>query len=160
MRTILYLGSTTDLDYERELLREWDKTCVHLATCTKLPAHASLPDGDTGAEAAAPATEPAMPDPLCEVDAVVVEQGELNADVLRAHPQLTVVVLLDDKHASADVAAATAESIWVTRAQNRALLRRLHLAPQTPGRSARRHALQDALAGIAGERPSGRINEL
>ena len=162
MRTILYVGSTTDLDYERELLREWDKARVQLAACAELPAWQGREDA--GASAGAAPTDAEMgagtADPLRGVDAVVIERGKLGADELAAHPQLTVVVVLDDRRASVDVAAATAENIWVAHAQNRALLRRLHLAPQAPGRSARRHALQDALAGISGERPSGRVNEL
>lgn len=153
MRTILYVGSTTDLDYERELLREWDKARVQLAACAELPAWQGYEDAGASAGAG-------TADPLRGVDAVVIERGKLGADALAAHPQLTVVVVLDDRRASVDVAAATAENIWVARAQNRALLRRLHLAPQAPGRSARRHALQDALAGISGERPGGRVNEL
>lgn len=157
MHTILYLGSTTDLGYERDLLREWDKTCVRLATCLALPD--AVPLERTGTDAAV-ALAPA-PDPLSGVDAVVVESGELDADELRGHPQLAVVVILDDRRASADVAEATTQNTWVTRAQNRSMTRRLPFVPQgAPSHADRRHALQDALAGIAGERPSGRVNEL
>ena len=103
--------------------------------------------------------EPA-PDPLQDVDVVVLESGEMSSELLESHPDLSAVVILDDK-AKVDVEAATRAEIWVTQAANRALLSRLPFVNnQSPSRSARRHALQDALASIAGERPSGRVNEL
>ncbi len=155
MHTILYLGPTTDLDYERSLLEEWGKRCVQLATCAVLPAHAQL--AATGTDSVVPL---AAADPLRGVDAVVIENGELDAEDLVTHPDLAVVVLLDDQSATTDVAAATKANVWVTRATNRALLRHVPFVSKAPGHSARRHALQDALAGVMGERPSGRINEL
>lgn len=165
MRTILYIGSSTDLGYERDLLKEWDKTSVHLASCLALPQEAALAKTGTDAVVSVPGPEGSVceatpADPLCGVDAVVLESGELDADELRAHPQLAVVVVLDERQATVDVAEATAQNIWVTHAHNRALLGKLRLAPSSPTRADRRHALQDALAGIAGERPSGRVNEL
>lgn len=159
MHTILYLGPTTDLDYERELLREWGKQgSVQLATCLSLSARQQFAATGTDGPLAVAAPQA---DPLRGVDAVVVERGTLDADVLREHrDKLTCVVLLDDKNARADVAAATEYCIWVTRASNRSLFTKLPFTSSAPGHSARRHALQDALAGISGERPSGRINEL
>lgn len=145
MRTILYVGSSTDLSYEHDLLEEWGKRGVTIAQASTLNADA--------------AAEPA-PDPLQDVDVVVLESGEMNSDLLESHPDLSAVVLLDDE-AKVDVEAATRAEIWVTHAANRALLSRLPFVnSQSPSRSARRHALQDALASIAGERPSGRVNEL
>ena len=145
MRTILYVGSSTDLSYEHDLLEEWGKRGVTIAQVSALNAD------DTA--------EPA-PDPLQDVDVVVLESGEMNSDLLESHPDLSAVVILDDK-AKVDVEAATRAEIWVTHAANRALLSRLPFVnSQSPSRSARRHALQDALASIAGERPSGRVNEL
>lgn len=145
MRTILYVGSSTDLSYEHDLLEEWGKRGVTIAQVSALNAD------DTA--------EPA-PDPLQDVDVVVLESGEMNSDLLESHPDLSAVVILDDK-AEVDVEAATRAEIWVTHAANRALLSRLPFVnSQSPSRSARRHALQDALASIAGERPSGRVNEL
>lgn len=145
MRTILYVGSSTDLSYEHDLLEEWGKRGVTIAQVSALNAD------DTA--------EPA-PDPLQDVDVVVLESGEMNSDLLESHPDLSAVVILDDK-AEVDVEAATRAEIWVTQAANRALLSRLpFMNSQSPSRSARRHALQDALASIAGERPSGRVNEL
>lgn len=156
MHTILYLGPTTDLDYERGLLEEWGKRSVQLATCVALPSHAQL--AATGTDAVVSLAP--EPDPLRGVDAVVIERGELDAEDLAAHPDLAVVVLLDDKNAHTDVEAATAANVWVTRATNRSLLRHVPFASKAPSHSTRRHALQDALAGVMGERPSGRINEL
>ena len=148
MRTILYVGSSTDLSYEHDLLEEWGKRGVTIAQASTL-----------NADAADPAAEPA-PDPLQDGDVVVLESGEMNSDLLESHPDLSAVVLLDDE-AKVDVEAATRAEIWVTHAANRALLSRLPFVnSQSPSRSARRHALQDALASIAGERPSGRVNEL
>lgn len=148
MRTILYVGSSTDLSYEHDLLEEWDKRGVTIAQVSALNAD----DADA-------TTEPA-PDPLQDVDVVVLESGEMNSDLLESHPDLSAVVILDDK-AKVDVEAATRAEIWVTHAANRALLSRLPFVnSQSPSHSARRHALQDALASIAGERPSGRVNEL
>lgn len=145
MRTILYVGSSTDLSYEHDLLEEWGKRGVTIAQVSALNAD------DTA--------EPA-PDPLQDVDVVVLESGEMSSDLLESHPDLSAVVILDDK-AEVDVEAATRAEIWVTHAANRALLSRLPFVnSQSPSRSARRHALQDALASIAGERPSGRVNEL
>lgn len=145
MRTILYVGSSTDLSYEHDLLEEWGKRGVTIAQVSALNAD------DTA--------EPA-PDPLQNVDVVVLESGEMSSDLLESHPDLSAVVILDDK-AEVDVEAATRAEIWVTHAANRALLSRLPFVnSQSPSRSARRHALQDALASIAGERPSGRVNEL
>ena len=145
MRTILYVGSSTDLSYEHDLLEEWGKRGVTIAQVSTLNADATV--------------EPA-PDPLQDVDVVVLESGEMNSDLLESHPDLSAVVILDDK-AKVDVEAATRAEIWVTHAANRALLSRLPFVnSQSPSRSARRHALQDALASIAGERPSGRVNEL
>ena len=146
MRTILYVGSSTDLSYEHDLLEEWGKRGVTIAQASTL-----------NADAADAAAEPA---PLQDVDVVVLESGEMNSDLLESHPDLSAVVLLDDE-AKVDVEAATRAEIWVTHAANRALLSRLPFVnSQSPSRSARRHALQDALASIAGERPSGRVNEL
>lgn len=148
MRTILYVGSSTDLSYEHDLLEEWGKRGVMIAQASTL-----------NADVADAAAEPA-PDPLQDVDVVVLESGEMNSDLLESHPDLSAVVILDDK-AKVDVEAATRAEIWVTHAANRALLSRLPFVnSQSPSRSARRHALQDALASIAGERPSGRVNEL
>ena len=148
MRTILYVGSSTDLSYEHDLLEEWGKRGVTIAQVSALNA-----DADNAA------AEPA-PDPLQDVDVVVLESGEMNSDLLESHPDLSAVVILDDG-AKVDVEAATRAEIWVTQAANRALLSRLPFVnSQSPSRSARRHALQDALASIAGERPSGRVNEL
>ena len=148
MRTILYVGSSTDLSYEHELLEEWGKRGVTIAQVSTLNAD----DADAVAEPA--------PDPLQDVDVVVLESGEMNSELLESHPDLSAVVILDDK-AKVDVEAATHAEIWVTHAANRALLSRLPFVnSQSPSRSARRHALQDALASIAGERPSGRVNEL
>ena len=145
MRTILYVASSTDLSYEHDLLEEWGKRGVTIAQVSALNAD------DTA--------EPA-PDPLQDVDVVVLESGEMSSDLLESHPDLSAVVILDDK-AEVDVEAATRAEIWVTHAANRALLSRLPFVnSQSPSRSARRHALQDALASIAGERPSGRVNEL
>lgn len=148
MRTILYVGSSTDLSYEHDLLEEWGKRGVTIAQVSALNAD----DADAVAEPA--------PDPLQDVDVVVLESGEMSSDLLESHPSLSAVVILDDK-AKVDVEAATRAEIWVTQAANRALLSRLpFMNSQSPSRSARRHALQDALASIAGERPSGRVNEL
>lgn len=148
MRTILYVGSSTDLSYEHGLLEEWGKRGVTIAQVSALNAD----DVDATAEPA--------PDPLQDVDVVVLESGEMNSDLLESHPSLSAVVILDDK-AKVDVEAATRAEIWVTHAANRAILFRLPFVnSQSPSRSARRHALQDALASIAGERPSGRVNEL
>ena len=148
MRTILYVGSSTDLSYEHDLLEEWGKRGVTIAQVPALNAD--------GADAVA---EP-VPDPLQDVDVVVLESGEMSSNLLESHPDLSAVVILDDK-AKVDVEAATRAEIWVTHATNRALLSRLPFVnSQSPSRSARRHALQDALASIAGERPSGRVNEL
>lgn len=148
MRTILYVGSSTDLSYEHDLLEEWSKRGVTIAQVSALNAD----DADATAEPA--------PDPLQDVDVVVLESGEMNSELLESHPDLSAVVILDDK-AKVDVEAATRAEIWVTHAANRALLSRLpFVSSQSPSRSARRHALQDALASIAGERPSGRVNEL
>lgn len=145
MRNILYVGSSTDLSYEHELLEEWGKRGVAIAQVSALYADATA--------------KPA-PDPLQDVDVVVLESGEMNSDLLESHPDLSAVVILDDK-AEVDVEAATRAEIWVTHAANRALLSRLPFVnSQSPSRSTRRHALQDALASIAGERPSGRVNEL
>ena len=145
MRTILYVGSSTDLSYEHDLLEEWGKRGVAIAQVSALNADATA--------------EPA-PDPLQDVDVVVLESDEMNSELLESHPDLSAVVILDDK-AKVDVEAATRAEIWVTHAANRALLSRLPFVnSQSPSRSARRHALQDALASIAGERPSGRVNEL
>lgn len=159
MHTILYVGSTTNLAYEQELLSEWGKRSIHLATCNDVTIGAGLAaTGTDGLAVAAPA-----PDPLRGVTAVVIEQGTLTADELRRHPELTIVVLLDDKNASVDIAAATAANVWVARASNRRILTHLPFGARGasgPTRSTRRHALQDALAGIYGERPSGRVNEL
>ena len=153
MHTILYVGSSTDLSYEHELLEEWGKRDVQLASCVELACELEA-TGTCGV--AAPA-----PDPLIGVSAVVLEYGELGADALAAHPDLAAVVILDDENANVDVAAATAADIWVTRAAKSSFLSRLPFVPsQTPAKSARRNALQDALAAIAGERPSGRVNEL
>ena len=157
MHTILYLGPTTDLGYERELLGEWGKRSVHIATCATLHATQQLAaTGTDGPQAAGVLA----PDPLRDVSAIVVEQGELTTEDLRTHPGLTVVVLLNDQTAHVDIAAATAENIWVTRTENRSLFSRFRRNSDAPGKSARRHALQDALAGMSGERPSGRVNEL
>ncbi|MCI5950048.1 MAG: hypothetical protein SOX20_00985 [Parolsenella sp.] len=148
MRTILYVGSSTDLSYEHGLLEEWGKRGVTIAQVSALNAD----DVDATAEPA--------PDPLQDVDVVVLESGEMNSGLLESHPSLSAVVILDDK-AKVDVEAATRAEIWVTHAANRAILFRLPFVnSQSPSRSARRHALQDALASIAGERPSGRVNEL
>ena len=148
MRTILYVGSSTDLSYEHGLLEEWGKRGVTIAQVSALNAD----DVDATAEPA--------PDPLQDVDVVVLESGEMNSGLLESHPSLSAVVILDDK-AKVDVEAATRAEIWVTHAANRAILFRLPVVnSQSPSRSARRHALQDALASIAGERPSGRVNEL
>ena len=148
MRTILYVGSSTDLSYEHDLLEEWGKRGVTIAQVSAL-----------NADVADATAEPA-PDPLQDVDVVVLESGEMSSDLLESHPDLSAVVILDDK-AKVDVEAATRAEIWVTHAANRALLSRLPFVnSQSPSRSARRHALQDALASIAGERPSGRVNEL
>ncbi len=148
MRTILYVGSSTDLSYEHDLLEEWGKRGVTIAQVSAL----NVDDADATAEPA--------PDPLQDVDVVVLESGEMNSELLESHPDLSAVVILDDK-AKVDVEAATRAEIWVTHAANRALLSRLPFVnSQSPSRSARRHALQDALASIAGERPSGRVNEL
>lgn len=148
MRTILYVGSSTDLSYEHDLLEEWGKRGVTIAQVSALNAD----DADA-------TTEP-EPDPLQDVDVVVLESGEMSSDLLESHPSLSAVVILDDE-AKVDVEAATRAEIWVTQAANRALLSRLpFMNSQSPSRSARRHALQDALASIAGERPSGRVNEL
>lgn len=148
MRTILYVGSSTDLSYEHDLLEEWGKRGVTIAQVSALNAD----DADATAEPA--------PDPLQDVDVVVLESGEMNSDLLESHPDLSAVVILDDK-AKVDVEAATRAEIWVTQAANRALLSRLPFVnSQSPSRFTRRHALQDALASIAGERPSGRVNEL
>ena len=148
MRTILYVGSSTDLSYEHDLLEEWGKRGVTIAQVSALNV-----DADNAA------AEPA-PDPLQDVDVIVLESGEMNGDLLESHPDLSAVVILDDK-AEVDVEAATRAEIWVTQAANRALLSRLpFMNSQSPSRSARRHALQDALASIAGERQSGRVNEL
>ena len=148
MRTILYVGSSTDLSYEHDLLEEWGKRGVTIAQVSAL----NVNDADATAEPA--------PDPLQDVDVVVLESGEMSSDLLESHPDLSAVVILDDK-AKVDVEAATRAEIWVTHAANRALLSRLPFVnSQSPSRSARRHALQDALASIAGERPSGRVNEL
>lgn len=148
MRTILYVGSSTDLSYEHDLLEEWGKRGVTIAQVSTLNAD----DADAVAEPA--------PDPLQDVDVVVLESGEMNSELLESHPDLSAVVILDDK-AMVDVEAATRAEIWVTQAANRALLSRLPFVySQSPSRSTRRHALQDALASIAGERPSGRVNEL
>ena len=148
MRTILYVGSSTDLSYEHDLLEEWGKRGVTIAQVSALNAD----DAD--------ATPEPAPDPLQDVDVVVLESGEMNSDLLESHPDLSAVVILDDK-AKVDVEAATRAEIWVTQAANRALLSRLPFVnSQSPSRSTRRHALQDALASIAGERPSGRVNEL
>lgn len=146
MRTILYVSSSTDLSYEHDLLEEWGKRGVTIAQVSTLNA-----DDAAG--------EPA-PDPLQDVDVVVLESGEMTSDILESHPDLSAVVILDDK-AKVDVEAATRAEIWVTHAANRALLSRPPFVySQSPSRSTRRHALQDALASIAGERPSGRVNEL
>lgn len=148
MRTILYVGSSTDLSYEHDLLEEWGKRGVTIAQVSALNAD----DADATAEPA--------PDPLQDVDVVVLESGEMNSELLESHPDLSAVVILDDK-AKVDVEAATRAEIWVTHAANRALLSRLPFVnSQSLSRSTRRHALQDALASIAGERPSGRVNEL
>lgn len=148
MRTILYVGSSTDLSYEHDLLEEWGKRGVTIAQVSALNA-----DADNAA------AEP-EPDPLQDVDVVVLESGEMSSDLLESHPSLSAVVILDDE-AKVDVEAATRAEIWVTQAANRALLSRLpFMNSQSPSRSARRRALQDALASIAGERPSGRVNEL
>lgn len=148
MRTILYVGSSTDLSYEHDLLEEWGKRGVTITQVSALNA-----DADNAA------AEP-EPDPLQDVDVVVLESGEMSSDLLESHPSLSAVVILDDE-AKVDVEAATRAEIWVTQAANRALLSRLpFMNSQSPSRSARRHALQDALASIAGERPSGRVNEL
>lgn len=148
MRTILYVGSSTDLSYEHDLLEEWGKRGVTIAQVSALNA-----DADNAA------AEP-EPDPLQDVDVVVLESGEMSSDLLESHPSLSAVVILDDE-AKVDVEAATRAEIWVTQAANRALLSRLpFMNSQSPSRFARRHALQDALASIAGERPSGRVNEL
>lgn len=148
MRTILYVGSSTDLSYEHDLLEEWGKRGVTIAQVSALNAD----DADAAAKPA--------PDPLQDVDVVVLESGKMNSDLLESHPDLSAVVILDDK-AKVDVEAATRAEIWVTHAANRALLSRLPFVNgQSPSRSARRHALQDALASIGGERPSGRVNEL
>ena len=156
MHTILYLGSTTDLHYERELLAEWGKRSVQLAACAALPRRDELAaTGTDGAVAAAP-----MADPLAGADAVVVERGSVTAADLAAHPSLTAVVILDERTATVDVAAATAHEVWVTRARRHRAFSRLPFVSSAPSAAARRHALQDALAAVSGERPSGRVNEL
>lgn len=153
MHTILYVGSTTDLTYERELIAEWGKRDVTIATCASLENDLAA----TGTDG----TAPEAPDPLVGVSVVVLESGTMDAEKLLAHPYLSAVVILDDENAEVDVEAATKAEIWVTRAANRAIISRLpFVSRQEPLRSTRRHALQDALACIAGERPSGRINEL
>ncbi len=153
MHTILYVGSSTDLTYERELIEEWGKRNVAIATCASLETSlAATGTDDAVAEA---------PDPLVGVSVVVLESGTMDAEKLLAHPHLSAVVILDDDNAEVDVEAATKAEIWVTRAANRAIISRLPFVSKAePLRSTRRHALQDALACIAGERPSGRINEL
>ncbi len=153
MHTILYVGSTTDLNYERELIEEWGKRNVAIATCASLDAPlAATGTDDAVAEA---------PDPLVGVSVVVLESGAMDAERLLAHPYLSAIVILDDENAEVDVEAATKAEIWVTRAANHDLISRLPFVSRTePARSTRRHALQDALACIAGERPSGRVNEL
>ena len=130
MRTILYVGSSTDLSYEHDLLEEWGKRGVTIAQVSALNADDA-------------AAEPA-PDPLQDVDVVVLESGEMNSDILESHPDLSAVVILDDE-AKVDVEAATRAEIWVTHAANRALLSRVQsvavaLYPQAcaPGR-AREH---------------------
>ena len=160
MRTILYLGSTTDLDYERDLLREWGKQhAIHLASCVSLSQEQQL--AATGTDGPVATGGLTQPDPLADVDAVVIERGALGPDQLKAHrDRLTCIVILDDTNARVDVATATECCIWVTRATNRSAFSKLPFVTSAPGHSARRHALQDALAGIAGERPSGRVNEL
>lgn len=155
MHTILYVGSTTDLSYEQELLAEWGKH-VQIATCAALPAQEQLEATGTDDVVAVP-----VADPLLGVEAVVIEQGELDAETLHAHRNsLTTVVILDDQKATVDIDAATDAYIWVTRATNRNLFSKLPFVSSAPSSSARRHALQDALAGMGGERPSGRVNEL
>ena len=148
MRTILYVGSSTDLSYEHDLLEEWGKRGVTIGQVSAL----NVDDADATAEPA--------PDTLQDVDVVVLESDEMNSKLLESHPDLSAVVILDDK-AKVDGEAATRAEIWVTHAANRALRSRLPFVnSQSPSRSARKHALQDALASIAGERPSGRVNEL
>ena len=145
MRTILYVGSSTDLSYEHDLLKEWGKRGVAIAQVSALNAD------DTA--------EPA-PDPLQHVDVVVLESGEMNSELLQSHPDLSAVVILDDK-AKVDVEAATHAEIWVAHAANRALLSRLpFMYSQSPTRSDRRHALHGALACIAGGPACGRVNGL
>lgn len=153
MHTILYVGSTTDLTYERELIAEWGKRDVTLATCASLETSLAA-TGTDGAVAEAP-------DPLVGVSVVVLESGSMDAEKLLTHQHLSAVVLLDDENTEVDVEAATKAEIWVTRPANHNLISKLpFVTREEPTRSSRRHALQDALASIAGERPSGRINEL
>ena len=110
MRTILYVGSSTDLSYEHDLLEEWGKRGVTIAQVSTLNA-----DDAAG--------EPA-PDPLQDVDVVVLESGEMTSDILESHPDLSAVVILDDK-AKVDVEAAT-------RAENLGHPRRQSSAPLSP----------------------------
>ncbi len=153
MHTILYVGPTTDLNYERELIEEWGKRNVTIASCASLE-NSLAATGTDGAVAEAP-------DPLLGVSVVVLEAGSMDAEKLLSHPYLSAVVILDDDNVEVDVEAATKAEIWVTRAANHAIISRLpFVSRQEPLRSTRRHALQDALASISGERPSGRINEL
>ena len=84
MRTILYVGSSTDLSYEHGLLEEWGKRGVTIAQVSALNAD----DVDATAEPA--------PDPLQDVDVVVLESGEMSSDLLESHPSLSAVVILDD----------------------------------------------------------------
>ena len=103
MRTILYVGSSTDLSYEHDLLEEWGKRGVTIAQVSAL----NVDDADATAEPA--------PDPLQDVDVVVLESDEMNSELLESHPDLSAVVILDDK-AKVDVEAATRAEIWVTHA--------------------------------------------
>lgn len=156
MRTIAYLGSTTGLDYERELLAEWGKRDIELAC--------ALADGMCE-ELAATGTDGPVSVPvsganlLGNASGVVLERGSLDAASIASHPNVSIIVILDDENASVDVEAATRAGIWVAQASNRTILQRFANL-QGPTRSTRRHALMDALAGIAGERPMGRVNEL
>lgn len=67
MRTILYVGSSTDLSYEHDLLEEWGKRGVAIAQVSALNAD----DADTTAKPA--------PDSLQDVDVVVLEYASTGA---------------------------------------------------------------------------------
>lgn len=157
MHRIVYLGSTTGLEYERGLLREWGKRDIELACAEPAGQGASRVTGTDGAVAS-----PVVPreDALEDADGVVVEHGDLDAATIRSHPRLLVISILDERSASVDVTAATSAGCWVTDAVSHKPSAHPSTGSAGPSDAMRRHALQDVLAGVVGERPSGRINEL